>query len=420
MKTIVPFKSAILIKPLICLILCFIAVSGYAQCTNAPTMKFHSPVLISGIDGKAGAVYLFANVTAGVDAHIEVMGLFRGATLDNIDDSTGIGYYDAFQPYVGAAPKDTSYIDWKITFKKAGTYTDTILACVAVTGVDVDGDGTYLKEFIEAATPGSIATDPYTELLVSFDGVKSKAISTIANVPLIDTSKVRHMFQMNFANMSSLLYRNGAISTYGSKQIRQTCIYFKSFFENYSILPVTLLSFHAKPSEKQVEISWSATDENGIQSYTLQKSTDGKSWTDIQTVPRSATSSISSYAALDQEQNDGPVYYRLKQTDIKGALSYSRILKITEAGSAANKRIFHNTVFTNVLNLKVDSKTSEEYVFNVYTLQGARIKQQNHKLSGGLNSLTIQLPAELSPGVYLLVAKDLQGRQIYSARIIRG
>ncbi|MBL7734863.1 MAG: hypothetical protein JNL51_05355 [Chitinophagaceae bacterium] len=420
MKTILPFKKALLVAPLTCLMFCFTAISGRAQCNNAPTLKFHSPVLIAGNDGKAGAIYLFANVIPGVDAHIEVMGLFGGATLDNIDDSTGIGYYDAFQPYVGAAPRDTSYIDWKITFKKAGTSTDTVLACVAVTGVDVDGDGTYLKEFIEAATPGSIATDPYTDLLVSFDGVRSKAISTVANVPLIDTAKRKNMFQMNFTNMSSLLYRNGAVSTYGAKQTRQTCIYFKPFFETYFLLPVRLLSFQAKATEKQVELSWSATNENDMQSYTLQKSIDGQSWTDITTIQRSAKAAISSYAAVDNEKNEGTVYYRLKQTDIKGDLSYSRILKIAGTDGDANKRIFHNTVFTNNLNLQVNSKAGEEYVFNVYSLQGARIKQQNHKLYEGMNSLTIQMPSTLSPGVYLLVAKDLQGRQVYAARIIRG
>src|SRR5688572_6555999 len=140
-----------------------ISVRAVAQC-SAPTLKFHSPVLISGLNGQIGSVYLFQNVNPGIDAHIEVLGLYGGATLYNIDDSLGIGYYDAFQPYVGAAPNDTSYVDWKITFKIGGTNTDTTLACLAVTGVDVDGDGGWLQEFIEAETPGSIAVHPETIL----------------------------------------------------------------------------------------------------------------------------------------------------------------------------------------------------------------------------------------------------------------
>ena len=161
-------KSQLIIgkRPLLFLCLFFVLAGmvpnlAKSQC-SAPTMSFHSPVLIAGTDGQQGAVYLFQNVLPGVDAHIEVLGLYGGATLYNIDDTTGIGYYDAFQPYVGAAPNDSSYIDWKITFKVSGTNDDTTLECLAVTGVDVDGDGAYLQEFIEAATPGSIAVDSAT------------------------------------------------------------------------------------------------------------------------------------------------------------------------------------------------------------------------------------------------------------------
>jgi hypothetical protein len=28
-----------------------------AQCNNAPTLKFHGPVLLSGTDGQVGAIY---------------------------------------------------------------------------------------------------------------------------------------------------------------------------------------------------------------------------------------------------------------------------------------------------------------------------------------------------------------------------
>ena len=129
-----------------------------------------------------------------------------------------------------APANDSSYIDWKIDFKVAGTTIDTMLPKVAVTAIDVDGDGSNLKEFIVASTPGTFGLAPDTYLQYTFDGVVSTAISKVDNFPLIDTSQRKAMFQMNFKNVSSILYRNGAVSTYGSDEIRQTCIYFKSFF----------------------------------------------------------------------------------------------------------------------------------------------------------------------------------------------
>jgi hypothetical protein len=390
-----------------------------SQC-NAPTLTFHSPVLISGTDGQPGAIYLFQNVLPGVDAHIEVLGLYGGATLYNIDDTTGIGYYDAFQPYVGAAPNDTSYIDWKITFKVSGTNDDTTLACLAVTGVDVDGDGAYLQEFIEAATPGSIAVDPATILAVSFDGVRSKAISTIYNIPLIDSTHLEAMFQMNFTNISTLLYRNGAVSTYGAQEIRQTCIYFKPFFHGstFTILPAKILSFTARSSGEINRLEWSASNENDIRTYIVEKSADGRTWAEIKGVYRGSSAVINDYSVADIEKNPGSTYYRLKQVNARGSFTYSKIIQVN--GAISNQQtIAHNTVIRNTLNLQIYGTSRDEYTVEYYTMTGSKIKQDRLSIYPGINSTSVQFPTQLSVGSYFLVIKNNKGQQIYTARLIK-
>ena len=413
---------AFLLKALVAVILFISAftIAAKAQCNNAPTLVFHSPVLTNGTDGQVGAIYRFPQVLPGVDADIEVMGITGGATLYNIDDSTGIGYYDAFQPYVGAAPNATSYIDWKITFKVAGTATDTALACVAVTGVDVDGDGAYLQEFIEAATPGSIAVDPNTILSVSFDGVRSKAVSNINNVPLIDTAHREAMFQMNFTNISTLLYRNGAISNYGSQEIRQTCIYFKPFFDVslYTVLPVKLMSFSARPSGKETVISWSASGEQDTKSYTVQKSTDGTHWKNIGIVPTAAAAASNNYFITDFENNTVVTYYRLKQTDISNRSVYSTILRIN-AGADSNTGFSNNTIFTNAINLQVTTPINDSYSIEVYSLAGNKIKQQQNNVYAGVNTASIEMPAAIPAGIYLMTVKNNKGQQVYNSKIIK-
>src|SRR6478735_2180539 len=301
-----------------------------AQC-EAPTMTFHSPVLISGTDNQIGAVYLFPEVLPGVDANIEIVDFVGGAALWNIDDSAGIGYYDAFQPYVVAPPNTNSWMDWRITFKVAGTSTDTALACFAITGVDTDGNGTDLQEFIEAATPGSYALDPNTILSFSFDGIQSKATSQVYNIPNIDTTHLEAMFQMNFTNISTLLYRNGAVSNHGSEMVRQTCIYFKPFFDTYTmLLPVKLLSFNAQSKNESILLNWGASTENDLKYYTVQKSTNGVNWKDINTI-MPGSSSVNNYYFTDNEKNSGVVYYRLKETQRNETVIYSKILKVNAA-----------------------------------------------------------------------------------------
>lgn len=413
---------AFLFKALIAIILLISAftIASKAQCNNAPTLVFHSPVLTSGVDGQIGAIYRFAEVLPGVDADIEVMDIVGGATLYNIDDSTGIGYYDAFQPYVGAAPNATSYIDWKITFKVAGTSTDTVLACIAVTGVDVDGDNSALQEFIEAATPGSIAVDPNTILSVSFDGTRSKAVSLINNIPLIDTAHREAMFQMNFTNISTLLYRNGAISNYGSQEIRQTCIYFKPFFDVslYSLLPVKLMSFSARPSGKGTVINWSASGEQDTKNYTVQKSADGTHWKNIGMVPTAAAAASNNYFITDYENNTVVTYYRLKQTNINNQSIYSTILRVNP-GAVSNTGFSNNTIFTNVVNLQVASPVNDSYQVEIYSLAGSKIKQQQNNVYAGVSTAVIEMPAAMPSGIYLMTVKNNKGQQVYNSKIVK-
>ncbi len=206
------------------------AFTASAQCIS-PSMIFADPTLIGGRSGRIGAIYKFSNVAVGVDATIEIIDLVGGAGLNQMDNTTQ-GYFNAWQPYVTAGANDTSYLDWKITFKKAGTLQDTMLTCLSITAVDIDGDGSRLKEFIKASTPGAYAVDPNTSLQVSFDGVNSVAIGGVATVANIDTAAKKYMFQMNFKYVSTIRYRNGSISTKTTTDVRHTCIYFKPFFQN--------------------------------------------------------------------------------------------------------------------------------------------------------------------------------------------
>lgn len=410
--------STLCLKSLIAVICILSAATATAQCSNAPTLKFFSPVLISGTDKQPGAVYRFANVAPGLDAHITVTALHGGAVLYNIDDSAGIGYYDAFQPYVGAAANDTSFIDWKITFKKGGTDTDSMLPCLAVTGVDVDGDAAYLKEFIEAATPGSISVDPFTNLTVSFDGVRSKAISPIANVALIDTNHREAMFQMNFQNITTLDYRNGAISTYGSQQIRQTCIYFKPFFQTYFLLPVKLLSFTARTIKQTTELRWSATDEASLHHYTIQRSSDGRSWKNIGDIAVLPERSINNYVANDFEGPRGVVYYRLMKVSKNGKTDYSSIVKIDPNLTAANN-FKHNTFFMNSIKIQGTYEANETYSAELYSISGHLITRSNKNFHAGSNTMDISVPSSVAPGIYVLTIKDSKGKEVYRSKLVR-
>lgn len=387
-----------------------------AQCV-APEMSFHSPKLIAGTDHQIGAVYLFKDVMTGVDAEIKINDLVGGAALNNIDDTTGSGYYDAFQPFVDAPGNATSYLEWAITFKKAGTATDTVLPCFAITGVDVDGNGVDLREFIEAATPGSYALDPFTTLSFSFDGVRSKAVSDIPVFMSIDTANRTAMFQMNFYNISTLIYRNGAISTGSALMTRQTCIYFKSFFNNYTLLlPVRLISFTAQASANGNQISWSATDEGDVTSYTVQKSMDGNNWQNLKTVTPGAQT-INKYFVTDNE-NASIVFYRLCSTARNGAKQYSKTVKLSTSASG-QVTFSHSSFIGNGLSVQFNNPVADTYEFAVWSMSGQRMSRQQLVAVTGSNSMLVDAGANLPAGMYLLTVKNSRGELVHQAKLFR-
>jgi hypothetical protein len=391
--------------------------NSWSQCGNPPSLVFANPVLIGGTDGQVGAIYRFPNVAPGLDCHIQILALGNGAQLGEIDNTTQ-GYYDAWQPYVTAGANDTSYLDWLITFKKGGTYTDTVLPCLAITAVDVDGDNASLKEFVRAATPGAYAVDPFTVLTVGFDGTYNTATGQITTIPSIDTNHREAMFQMNFANKSSIIYRNGSISTKNTTDVRHTCIYFKPFFQDILvILPVKLHSFSATVINQSTRLAWMVQEESSMYSYVVQRSTDGIQWTEIDKIYAVNAPGYNSYYVYDEQRPDGIAYYRLHLTDNTGRRSFSTVV---QAGNNAVQALSVKTaiLLQKSLSLQVNSPVPDGYSVRLYTMQGQLVAQKQFVIAAGMNQLTTELPP-VSEALYILTITNRHGHLIYTNKMLR-
>jgi len=378
-------------------------------------MTFKTPTLIGGVNRQVGAIYKFSNVTTGVDATIQIMGLIGGAALNDMDNTTQ-GYFDAWQPYVTAGGSGTSYLDWKISFKKGGTLIDTLLPCLSITAVDIDGDGSRLKEFIVASTPGAYAVDPNTNLTVSFDGVNSHATGNVSTVPNIDTSEKRYMFQMNFSNVSTIYYRNGSISTKSATDVRHTCIYFKSFFHTDLItLPVRIVAFTAKTVTEGVNLDWTVADEKDVQQYSVLRSVDGVNWDNIGKV--NVQQDIRNYAFLDKTKATGRVYYKLQQTSTSGSVGFSRIIGVNNhAGEALTVTI--PTLVRKNIPVQIETPAGEVYHFTIYNSQGSVISQRSYAAQPGINFLQLELPGQHAAGMYMVAVRNAKGAIVGRSRVI--
>lgn len=93
-------------------------------------------------------------------------------------------------------------------------------------------------------------------------------------------------------------------------------------------LPVKVLGFSAEKNSNTVSVKWSVTNETPGNIYTIERAIDGRDFTGLQNIPAIANGLVNAYAIIDHQPNDGINYYRLKETDRDGQVSYSHTIVI--------------------------------------------------------------------------------------------
>lgn len=104
-------------------------------------------------------------------------------------------------------------------------------------------------------------------------------------------------------------------------------------------LPVTLVSFDARKTDGGVFLAWTTADEEAGDRYFVERSTDAVTWNSIKTV---SSTGKGDYQYTDLEPQAGTNYYRLRNIDAKGEVSYSRILGVKMTPAETQIALFPN------------------------------------------------------------------------------
>jgi hypothetical protein len=94
---------------------------------------------------------------------------------------------------------------------------------------------------------------------------------------------------------------------------------------NSGILPVTWLSFNAVKQANDAVLNWAVTNESSNARYELQRSTNGTNFTAIGTINKSLAGNYNYTDAGINTLGASILYYRIKQIDNSGKISYSDV-----------------------------------------------------------------------------------------------
>ncbi len=173
-----------------------------------------------------------------------------------------------------------------------------------------------------------------------------------------------------------------------------------------NVLPIGLLYFNALPTGSHVDLQWATTTESNNSYFTIERSKDGVSFTDLQQVATEAPGGNSSiqldYSAQDLNPYTGVSYYRLRQTDLNGNSTYSNIVSVNFAGSSAIS-VYPNPARDVLYVTGLDANINAlQAVW--YDISGRQLLQSSVAVSGGTATLVVGL----KNGYYVLklIASD--------------
>lgn len=164
------------------------------------------------------------------------------------------------------------------------------------------------------------------------------------------------------------------------------------------MLPVEFLYLEAEKIGSSVLLKWATAAELNNQAFIVERSADVNSWEAIGEVAGAGhSSSALIYTYADKNPSDGLNYYRIRQVDVDGAFSYSKI--VTAQISSASISVVPNpfeesfTVLTGITgNLEVI----------IHDVLGKTVYRSSAVVENGLLNIT----PDLTPGMHVITLQS--------------
>lgn len=172
-------------------------------------------------------------------------------------------------------------------------------------------------------------------------------------------------------------------------------------------LPVQLTSFNASEEGLSTKLVWNTAEESGIESYVIEKSTDGRNYTAIGTVK---AANLKAYSFTDAASAENS-YYRLKMVEVNGTYKYSYIVSV-KAKLAASISLSPNPVKTSVMIQHPKAGTNS----HIQILGAAGQLIRDIRLSANAVISNVDMSG-LTNGLYHVIYKN--GSDIFSKTVLK-
>ncbi|MBS1567681.1 MAG: cadherin-like domain-containing protein, partial [Bacteroidetes bacterium] len=177
---------------------------------------------------------------------------------------------------------------------------------------------------------------------------------------------------------------------------------------NLGSLPVTIVDLAAAYNDNIVQVKWTTTFEQNNDRFEIERSTDGITFKTVGTVKGQGNSGVRHDYEFDDEVKRNTVskndlYYRLKQVDLDGKATYSKILvvRVYQTKSLQSVSVTPNPA-VNDIRVNVQLNENSYIVIKVINSAGTEIMRKAVRGTTGANKFTMDGSSQLQTGVYFL------------------
>jgi len=166
-------------------------------------------------------------------------------------------------------------------------------------------------------------------------------------------------------------------------------------------LPLSFTSVNAAKGNGFNTVTWQATCNSSYAIFDVERSTDGRTFTSVNTITASQQRCLQPFTYADNTNAAGTVYYRIKNTDVDGKISYSSIVKLTSStkdmilvGVAPNP-------VSNIAQLSVAVAKNDRVELQVISVEGRVVQRSTVAVQAGTSIVNLDV-ANLQNGMYTI------------------
>jgi hypothetical protein len=188
------------------------------------------------------------------------------------------------------------------------------------------------------------------------------------------------------------------------------------YYCSSSVLASNIQNLLVNKKDKTVSITWNTTNQSNT--YEIEISTDGKNFTTVGKGKQASASGSASakyeYQYNTDQATTGTLYFRVKETDAQGKVSYSKtsiILLDNEAPA-----VLYPNPAVNGVNVQLNKFVQGEIEVALVNAVGQTVFKRLYRLDK-LNNINVQWPVSVKQGVYYLKVKDLQTQSLSISKL---